>query len=147
MVGWIHRRTIAMTPLRLTFVALLLAAASPACADECLAYEPAQVTITGLVTMAQGFGPPGFGEDPAHDAKETYARLSLDKPVCVNGGKDLSDEDVAAIKDFQLVSKDGKRFERKLIGPRVAVTGTLFHRVSGGNTEVMVMYTAVAKAP
>ena len=135
-----------MMPIRLIFAALLLIAAAPARAGECLPYEPASVTITGVVTLAQGFGPPGFGEDPAHDAKETYAKLTLDKPVCVNGGKDLSDEDVASIEAFQLVSRDGKSFDRKLLGKRVSVTGTLFHRVSGGNTEVMVMVTKAERA-
>ena len=130
----------------LTMAALLFAATLPARAADCLAYEPAKVTLTGVVTLAQGFGPPGFGEDPAHDKKETYALLTLDRPACVSGGADASDEDVAAIGAFQLVSKDGKRFDRKLVGRRVTVTGTLFHRVSGGNSDVMVMYTGVVKA-
>jgi len=130
----------------LTMAALLFTAILPARAADCLAYEPATVTLTGVVTLAQGFGPPGFGEDPAHDKKETYALLTLDKPACVGGGKDPSDEDVAAIGAFQLVAKDGRRFDKKLVGRRVTVTGTLFHRVSGGNSEVMVMYAAAAKA-
>ena len=130
----------------LTMAALLFAATLPARAADCLAYEPAKVTLTGVVTLVQGFGPPGFGEDPAHDKKETYALLTLDRPACVSGGADASDEDVAATGAFQLVSKDGKRFDRKLVGRRVTVTGTLFHRVSGGNSDVMVMYTGVVKA-
>jgi hypothetical protein len=131
-----------------TLVFIALACAGPAAAEaDCLAYEPVSLTITGIVTLAKGYGPPGFGEDPKHDKKEEYALLTLDKPACVAGGHDAIDEDVAAIGAVQLVSKSGSRLDRHLLGKRVAVAGTLFHRVSGGNTAVMILYTSVSKAP
>jgi hypothetical protein len=38
------------------------------------------------------YGPPNYGEDPAHDAKEIYWYLELDDPICVNGKKQHSKE-------------------------------------------------------
>jgi hypothetical protein len=126
----------------------ILVFATPAFAATCLPYEPAQVSITGKVTMAKGYGPPNFGEDPAHDQIEVYPLLSLDRPTCVSGGQDPMDENVAQIGAVQLVPKTpGQRFDSHLIGPHVAVSGTLFHRTSGGHTEVMLMYTNARKAP
>jgi hypothetical protein len=116
--------------------------------QTCLPYEPAKVTITGVVSVGHGYGPPGFGEDPKHDAKETYPVLTLSKPICVSGGDaDGMDDPVSSIRAFQLVSSERHHFDPGLIGASVAVTGTLFHRVSGGHTDVMVMYTDVRKAP
>ena len=129
----------------LTLACIVLGFAASASAADCLAYEPAEVTLTGIAAMAHGFGLPGFGEDPAHDRKEDYVLLTLDKPVCVAGGHIVMDEDIAAIDAVQLVPKSGRRFDRHLLGKRVSVSGTLFHRVSGGHTEVMILYTGAGK--
>jgi len=133
--------------MRAGILALAVAVlAGPAWAQGCLPYEPATVTLTGKLSTGRGYGPPGFGEDPRHDAKETFAQVTLDKAACVNGGTDTN-EDVAAIRTFQLVPGDGARYDRKLLGKRVAVTGKLYHRVSGGHTDVLFLYTDVRKAP
>ena len=127
---------------------LVACAVTPVMADDCLPYEPATVTLMGKLSMARGYGPPGFGEDPKHGAKEAYGLLTLDKPVCVSGGSDPMDDNVKATRAFQLVPTGKIQLDRHLIGARVAVTGTLFHRVSGGHTDVMLMYDAdVRKAP
>ena len=118
----------------LAIAALVILAGRSARAD-CLAYEPAEVTLVGVLTMAHGHGPPGFGEDPKRDRKEEYGLLTLDRPVCVSGGTDSFDDEVDAIKAFQLVPDDRHHFDRHLLGSRVEVSGTLFHRVSGGHTE------------
>ena len=129
----------------LALACVVLGYAAPAWAADCLPYEPDVVELTGIVSMAHGFGPPGFGEDPAHDRKEDYVLLTLDKPICVTGGRIVVDEDVAAIDALQLVPKSGRRFDRRLLGKRISVSGTLFHRVSGGHTEVMILYTGAGK--
>jgi hypothetical protein len=41
-------------------------------ANKCAKYEPAVVTLKGVVNIVQAYGPPNFGEDPAHDAKEPF---------------------------------------------------------------------------
>src|SRR5215510_4752610 len=44
------------------------------------------------MTRHMEYGPPGYGEDPDHDAKELFWYLELDVPVCVNGRKENSPE-------------------------------------------------------
>lgn len=113
-------------------------------AEKCLPYEPETVSISGLLSEKWGFGRPGYGEDPKHDAREHYAVLTLDKSVCVSSDDgdpvDTPEENVVA---FQLVSNEHKMFSRNLVGKRVTVTGRLFHRISDGNTPVMIMYEKV----
>jgi len=126
---------------------IVLGFAMPAWADTCLVYEPATVSVIGTLTMAHGYGPPNFGQDPAHDRKETYGLLTLDRPACVSGGDNQVNTDVGSIKAFQLVpDSPGRRIDRQLLGTRVVVSGTLFHRVSGGHTEVMILYTEIGRA-
>jgi hypothetical protein len=115
--------------LRIVLLAVCLGLSGPGRAAGCLPYEPAAVTLTGAMRMASGYGPPGFGETPKIERKEAYALLRLDAPVCISGGSETN-EDVAAIRAFQLVSRPGRPFDRALLGSRVAVTGTLYHRVS-----------------
>ena len=124
---------------------IALGCAASAWAADCLAYEPDEVRLTSIVSMSHGFGPPGFGEDPAHDSEEDYVLLTLDKPICVAAGHVVMDEDVAATDAFQLVPKSGSLFDRRLLGKRISVSGTLFHRVSGGHTEVMILYADAGK--
>ena len=45
-------------------------------ARECLDYEPAMISIEGSVSLKAAYGPPGFGEDPKHDAREDYLVLT-----------------------------------------------------------------------
>jgi hypothetical protein len=56
--------------------------------DTCLEYGPALVSLSGTITRHMEYGPPNYGEDPAHDAKELYWYLELNKAICVNGKND-----------------------------------------------------------
>ena len=54
----------------------LLVAAAPAAARQppavrCLRYAPDTVEMTGRLERHTFYGAPGYGEDPAHDEKET----------------------------------------------------------------------------
>src|SRR5882724_9525910 len=55
---------------------------------QCLKYPPDTATVTGVVHLKTFFGPPGYGEDPAHDRKETQALLTLDEALCIDRGHD-----------------------------------------------------------
>lgn len=126
---------------------ILLDPTGPAMAADCLPYEPAVVTITGNTEAEFGYGPPGFGEDPAQDAKEQYVLLTLDHPICVSGGESGSmDEDVSRIQSIQLVFGIHQHYDPQLLGQRVSVSGQLFHRISGGHTDVMIEVATVQKA-
>jgi hypothetical protein len=96
--------------------------------------------------MGQGYGPPNFGEDPAHDQLEVFGLITLDRSVCVSQGGSV-DEDVDQIKLLQLVPSNAQKLDHHLVGHRIVVTGALFHRISGGHTDVMIRYVDIRNAP
>jgi hypothetical protein len=98
---------------------------------SCLSYGPSVVTVTGRVVIRTFFGPPNWGEDPAHDSIETQAQLRLDKPICVTHGPndDLGDGDVSEINQrvITLVPLTEKPAFSSLSGKHIRVTGQLYH--------------------
>jgi hypothetical protein len=112
-------------------------------ARECLDYEPAMVTIQGSVSLKPAYGPPGFGEDPKHDAREDYLALTFDAPVCMKASSEPHTEDVAEaeIKAMQLVFRNGEAFKqtKQWIGKRISVTGSLFHRFTGHHHAAVLL--------
>jgi hypothetical protein len=44
--------------------------------------EDQPVSLTGQIRFLHGYGPPGWGEDPKHDARITY--WVIDLPVAIN---------------------------------------------------------------
>ena len=51
----------------------------------CLPYG-STVTLVGRVTLRMVYGSPGFGKDPLHDQKSYVPIVTLDNPICANGG-------------------------------------------------------------
>src|SRR5579862_8102579 len=99
----------------------------PSIPKDCLAYEPAAAEITGVVELRTFFGPPGYGEDTAHDAKETQAWLHLSHPICTLLGMDDGDEPESDQNFVTLVPLvQGIKFST-LVGKRISVRGTLYH--------------------
>jgi hypothetical protein len=114
---------------------------TPAAKSRCLEYEPKTVTLTGTITAHMNYGPPNYGEDPAHDMKEHYWRLDLDKPICVNGsGRDDPEmQGELGVKHLQIVYMNGYPTGGGWVGHRVSITGTLFHQISGHHhTRVLI---------
>ncbi len=98
--------------LVLASIVTLEAATPLGMAAGCLPYEPALVTVTGTAQRALGYGPPGFGEDPVHDAKEPYVLLTTDSPFCVSGGKPNSEDvNVSMVSTLQLAYGMGQHFD------------------------------------
>jgi hypothetical protein len=110
---------------------------------ECLDYEPAMVTIQGKVSLKPAYGPPGFGEDPIHDAREDYLALTLDAPVCMKASSEPNSDDVAEteIKAMQLVFRNGEVFKqtKQWIGKRISVTGSLYHGFTGHHHTTVLL--------
>jgi Domain of unknown function (DUF4431) len=82
-----------------------------------------------MVRLRTFYGPPGYGEDPAHDSRETQAQLRLARPVCVN------DDSGGVAERYQLVITlvplgKGVHFSR-LIGQRIQVRGKLYPAETG----------------
>src|SRR5262245_61524494 len=118
--------------------AILISALTASCvwvstAQACLKYDPAVVTLKGLISIVQAYGPPGFGDDPEHDSKEVYNQLTLQDPVCIDHGRDELEPTVTKAVNFQLsfAFSGMKSFSRDLVGKPVVVTGKLFHAVTG----------------
>jgi hypothetical protein len=115
--------------------------ASNAADGKCLEYGPAIVSLTGTIVSQMQYGPPNYGEDPAHDAKEVYWYLQLDDPVCVNGRKDHSEEMQGEqnVRKVQIVYLTGYPKGGNWINKRASITGTLFHAITGHHhTKVLI---------
>ncbi len=130
-----------------TTIVLACAFVSNAAESACLEYEPAIVSMTGKVTTHLEYGSPGFGEDPAHDTKENYWYLDLDKPICTNG-KDEDSPDMEGevnIKRLQIVFLDGYP-KKRWVGLRAAITGRLFHAETGHHhTRVLILPESITE--
>lgn len=134
-------RHFAITAAVVIAVGLLPLKASNAAESECLEYRPATVTLTGTIIRHIDYGPPNYGEDPAHDAKEVYWYLQLDDPVCVNGKKDHSEEMEGEknVRKAQIVYLNGYPRGDNWINHRASITGTLFHAITGHHhTKVLI---------
>lgn len=93
-----------------------------------LAYGPA--TLIGKLVEETFYGPPGYGDDPAHDKKEPVLVLQLPQPIDVvrppSGGSELDVDRMAVTKVSLTDPKDAGTDLRKLLGQRITVKGTLF---------------------
>jgi len=102
----------------------------------------AMVTIQG-VSLKLAFGPPGFGEDPKHDAREDYLALILGTPVCVAASPKPHTDDVADanIRTMQLVFPSGEAFQhaKQWIGKQISVTGGLYHGFTGHHHAAVLL--------
>jgi hypothetical protein len=115
--------------------------ASNAADSKCLEYGPAIVALTGTIVRHMEYGPPNYGEDPAHDAKELGWYLQLHDPICVNGKKDTSEEteEENNVRKVQIVYPNGYPKGDHWISHRASITGTLFHAVTGHHhTKVLI---------
>jgi Domain of unknown function (DUF4431) len=99
---------------------------------ECLHYRPETVSITGKLARHTFYGAPGFGEDPAHDEKETGFYLDLAAQVCTDAGRDEYDPPLKSVRRVQLVlDAAGYARLRPFLGKRVTLRGTLFAAITG----------------
>ena len=112
--------------------------AAPAGA-RCLAYEPAQVTLTGELTSRMVPGPPDYRSIARGDQPETVVILVLDAPVCVRGDPSSrsNSQGHAQVAEVQLVVR-GSAW-RALRGKRVRVSGSLFAGNSGHHRTPVVL--------
>jgi hypothetical protein len=128
-------------------IALAASIVQPAHAESCLAYDPSTVTLEGKITSHWAYGPPNFGEDPKHDAKEGFIRLDLARPICVAGDSQDFDRPERGIRHLEMVYYP-YRFLKIWMNGRVSVTGTLFHAFTGHHhTTVLITVTETHLLP
>ncbi|MDG3443471.1 hypothetical protein [Nitrospirillum amazonense] len=112
---------------------------APAWAHDCQPYQPEPVTLMGEITLQHGTRSGAKGV-----THEDYYVLTLPQMICVTGGTAETDEDVESIDALQLKLPQGVK---PPLGRRVAVTGTLFHRLADGHTDVLLTYDSMKPAP
>ena len=126
-------------------VGALVTVPNCASATRCLKYDPAPVTLTGTMFERWDFGPPNYGEDPATDSKELYFYVRLDRATCVDATLNADDNDGTSerhITLMQIVYFVRESFNKAWLGRHVAVSGTLFHAISGHHhTRVLITPT------
>ena len=109
----------------------------------CLSYTK-PVELTGTISERVDPGPPGYGEDPKHDAKEPHLYLALDKPACVDGtpSDDLNVSERNQLQMQMLYMPNKHPFNEAWRGKHAAVTGKLFHGSTGHHwTSILIDVT------
>ena len=98
----------------------------------CHSYEPATVSLNGIIKRHIFPGPPNFESVKKGDQPEQVWVLHLSSPICVSASSDFDAQ--SNVSDFQLVLPEGqKQYDRyrSLVGKRVEVTGALFQASTG----------------
>jgi hypothetical protein len=109
-----------------------------------LSYDAPVTDLVGRLVKRTFFGPPGYGENPKTDSRETQAVLVLDSPACASRGAELGDEPESNQREVTLVAGDGVVFGPS-VGKRIAVSGELFHAITGHHhTKLLVRVSRVS---
>ncbi len=98
-------------------------------------YEPAMVTLQGVLELEPKFGPPNYGESPATDKRMCIYVLRLEQPIIVGTRatlSELNDKIVANVSRVQLVF-DGKAPDAiaAAIGKTASLRGSLSGQATG----------------
>jgi hypothetical protein len=114
--------------------------------SNCLDYQPNQVVLRGKLARQVFPGRPNFADVRKGDEPEDSLILHLTKPICVNDNTsvDMTADAESNVQEVQLVvanSDDWKKVAA-LAGSEIAVSGSLFHRVTGHHhTAVLITVT------
>ena len=103
-------------------------------------FEPEVSTLTGTVKSEVFFGPPGYGENPKTDKKETAYILQLSKPINViaTDPEDDLNSTTKNVTKIQLVSERNFKLSN-FNNKTVKVSGTFFSAISGHHhTKILI---------
>ncbi|HWR71678.1 MAG TPA: DUF2275 domain-containing protein [Nitrospirota bacterium] len=115
-------------------------------AAACLSYEPAVMSVRGIIGEKEFPVPPNYERISQGDRRETIWILTLDNAVCV-AGKGEGTRDEASISEIQLVlDPAGYAKYHGLLTKPVVVRGTLFHAHTGHHrTRVLLTVLDIAE--
>ena len=114
--------------------------------------EDQETTIAGTIKLIHGFGPPGYGEDPKHDAHVSYWAIEVPVPVnfsCTPEKKQFADADCASAKRLKLFFPGDELMKLSELpaarweGKKVVVEGKLHRADTAG--EMTLIYVDVTK--
>jgi hypothetical protein len=136
---------------RLTLMLLLFVAVSIASPKVIEQPTDHAISLSGILRIVHGLGPPGYGEDKNVDIKISYWVLDLPFKVtvaCTPTRADLADIECGSTSRIRLFfpveppDKDLESRARKLIGHKATVTGILQRRTA--MIEITPVYMKVA---
>lgn len=106
---------------------------------EDFAFDPEISVISGTLTTALFYGPPGYGETPEDDSRENVYVLVTNKPVTITASEDdLMNTTVNNCTRVQLTSTTGIQLNG-FKGKNVRLTGTFFSAHTGHHyTDVLM---------
>jgi len=106
---------------------------------RCLAYEPANVTLTGEIEMRKLPGPPNYSSVARGDRPENVYFVVLEKPVCVSADPTSrrNTRSHAGVEEVQLVisAVDASA----AVGKRMRLSGKLSGAQSGHHRTPVVI--------
>ena len=120
-------RALAATALLGVLASTPALAAAPARHEVDPCFAGRTVTVSGVVSAHQEFGPPGWGDDPVHDSRWTMVVLNVSTATAKRIGSLLHGcfDDSASFTQVQLWSLKGSRALSKYQGKAVRVVGSL----------------------
>jgi Domain of unknown function (DUF4431) len=119
----------------------------------CLSYSDPSVALTGTAFSRIYFGPPGYGESPAQDAREPALLLLLDAPVCVKASAHPELDNNSVETNVILVQLAAVHVSSEVLwkaaGRRISVKGSLYHALTGHHRTPVLMdvYAVETKVP
>lgn len=127
------------------FTALVLAAPAGAHVNDCLRFEPDDVTLAGTLRLQVFPGPPHYKSFETGDQPESIWMLTLAEPACIDPIAGDSDNAAATgITVVQVVPRAA--FSVGYNGKRAHVQGTLY-RPRGGHPHAPVLLRATSVTP
>lgn len=112
-------------------------------------YEPDPIILTGKLAMAEAYGPPGYGEDPRNDAKESFYYLILESTIDFDQNINDINTPETGIQEVQLVVTDDKAWHslKKKLHQRIQVKGTAFHAHTGHHHRTILLSLTAVVTP
>jgi hypothetical protein len=111
----------------------------------CKSYEPALVSLHGILVRETFAGPPNYRDIHKGDEPEAIWLLKLESPICVDEDKAQPDLNPSQrnVRKVQLVlNKEYGERANVLLGKRVVASGTLFGAHTGHHyTSVLLTVT------
>jgi len=113
--------------------------------------EGKPVALTGRISLVRGYGPPGWGEDPKHDARIVYWVIDLPTAIntpCEPERPERTASDCQSAKRLRLLIEGHDRLlaEAKATqGRRAIVTGILHRQDTAGEiTPIFMDVTSIS---
>ena len=117
----------------------------------CLSYSDPSVALKGTAFSRIYFGPPGYGETPAQDAREPALLLLLDAPICVKASSHPEQDNNSVETNVILVQLAAVHVSPEVLwkaeGRRVSVRGSLYHAITGHHRTAVLMDVYAVAVP